>query len=61
VDETFDIGSDTGTPIDDQDYQNPFNFTGTIDKLTIAVRRPQLTPADIEKLKQGEMSAADAK
>jgi hypothetical protein len=61
VDETFDIGSDTGTPIDDQDYQNPFNFTGTIDKLTIAVRRPQLSPADIEKLKQGEMSAADAK
>jgi hypothetical protein len=34
-DETFDIGSDTGTPVDDQDYQVPFRFTGKIDKLTI--------------------------
>jgi hypothetical protein len=61
VDETFDIGSDTGSPIDDGDYQIPFNFTGTIDKLTIALDRPKLTPEDIEKLKQAEMSAADAK
>ncbi len=36
-DETFDIGSDTGTPVDDPDYQVPFAFTGKIDKLTIAV------------------------
>ncbi len=61
IDETFDIGADTGSPIDDQDYQVPFNFTGTIDKLTIAVDHPQLTPADVQKLKQAEMSAADAK
>ena len=60
IDETFDIGADTGSPIDDQDYQVPFNFTGKIDKLTIAVERPQLTPADIQKLKQAEASAADA-
>jgi arylsulfatase len=26
-DETFDIGSDTGTPVDDRDYQVPFRFT----------------------------------
>lgn len=61
VDETFDIGSDTGSSIDDGDYQVPFNFTGTIDKLIIAVDRPKLTPADVEKLKQAEMSAQDAK
>jgi arylsulfatase len=60
IDETFDIGADTGSPIDDQDYQVPFSFTGKIDKLTIAVERPQLTPADIQKLKQAEASAADA-
>jgi arylsulfatase len=36
-DETFDIGSDTGTPVDDADYQVPFAFTGKIDKLTIAL------------------------
>jgi arylsulfatase A-like enzyme len=61
IDETFDIGSDTGSPVDDQDYQIPFTFTGTIDKLTIAVEKPQLTPADIQKLKEAEMSAQDAK
>lgn len=61
IEETFDIGADTGSPIDDQDYQVPFNFTGKIDKLTISLDRPQLTPADIQKLKQAEMSAADAK
>jgi hypothetical protein len=58
--ETFDIGADTGTPVDGRDYQVPFKFTGKIDRLTIAVERPQLTPADIQKLKQGEASAADA-
>jgi arylsulfatase A-like enzyme len=61
VDETFDVGSDTGSSIDDQDYKVPFNFTGTINKLTITLEPPQLTPADIQKLKEAEMSAADGK
>jgi arylsulfatase A-like enzyme len=33
-DETFDIGVDTRTPVNDKDYQVPFPFTGKIDKLT---------------------------
>ena len=53
-DENFDIGADTGTPVDDQDYQVPFDFNGTIDKLTLTINRPQLTPADIEKLKAAQ-------
>jgi arylsulfatase len=61
IDETFDIGSDTGSPIDDNDYQIPFNFTGKINRLTIAVDRPKLTPKDIQKLKEAEAAAADAK
>ena len=60
-DETFDIGSDTGTPVDDRDYQVPFKFTGKIDKLTIAVAPPVLTPADVKKLQEAAASAADAK
>ena len=60
-DETFDIGSDTGTPVDDQDYQVPFKFTGKIDKLTIAVAPPVLTPADVKKLQEAAAGAADAK
>ena len=53
-DENFDIGADTGTPVDDQDYQVPFDFNGTIKKLTLTINRPQLTPADIEKLKEAQ-------
>jgi arylsulfatase len=49
-DETFDVGADTGTPVDDKDYQVPFRFTGKLDKLTIKIERPKLTPEDIKKL-----------
>ncbi len=38
-DETFDIGSDTGTGVDDADYQIPFAFIGKIDKLTVSLAR----------------------
>ena len=34
-DETFNVGIDTGTPVDDKDYKVPFPFTGKIDKLTV--------------------------
>jgi arylsulfatase len=34
-DETFDVGVDTRTPVDDRDYQVPFRFTGKLDKLTM--------------------------
>lgn len=30
IDETFDVGLDTRTPVDDHDYQLPFRFTGKI-------------------------------
>jgi arylsulfatase len=51
-DETFDVGADTGTPVDDQDYQVPFAFTGTLAKLTISIDRPQLTAADEQLLRE---------
>jgi arylsulfatase len=34
-DETFDVGVDTRTPIDDHDYQVPFRFTGKLNRLTV--------------------------
>jgi len=49
-DENLDVGSDTGTPVDDRDYQVPFTFTGKINKITLTIDRPQLTPEDIKKL-----------
>jgi arylsulfatase len=51
-DETFDIGADTGTPVSDQDYQVPFELQATLEKLTIEIDRPQLSPADIQRLQQ---------
>ena len=49
-DESFDIGSDTLTGVNDADYKPPFAFTGKLNKLTLAVNRPQLSQADIAKL-----------
>jgi len=49
-DESFDIGSDTLTGVNDADYQPPFAFTGALEKLTIRVDRPELSPADVKKL-----------
>lgn len=48
-DENFDIGADTGTAVSD-DYQVPFQFTGKLNKLTLTIDRPTLSPADIKEL-----------
>jgi arylsulfatase len=53
-DENFDVGADTGTPVDDQDYQGPFRFTGKLNKLTLTIDRPKLTPEDVKKLQQAQ-------
>jgi arylsulfatase len=50
-DETFDVGADTGTPVDDRDYQVPFEFTGKLAKLTLSIDRPKLTPEDEKRLR----------
>ena len=52
-------GDDTGTPVNDEDYQVPFKFTGKIDKLMISVERSRLTAADEQRLLQAERSASD--
>ena len=53
-DETFDIGADTGTPVDDRDYQVPFKFTGKLDKIMLTIDRPKLSPEDIKKLETAQ-------
>ncbi|MGE5945694.1 MAG: arylsulfatase, partial [Betaproteobacteria bacterium] len=49
-DEAFDVGSDTLTGVNDADYQPPFALTAELNKLTIKVDRPKLSPEDIQKL-----------
>jgi arylsulfatase A-like enzyme len=58
-DESFDIGSDTLTGVNDADYRPPFPLTSKLDKLTIKIDRPQLTPEDIRKLEGAKKAAAD--
>ncbi len=40
-DESFDVGVDTRTGVDDKDYQPPFRFTGKLGKLTIKLAEPK--------------------
>lgn len=60
-DETFDIGSDTGTPVDDRDYEIPFALNAKLDRLTITLDPPRLTPEDQKKLADAMRAASDAK
>ena len=59
-DESFDIGSDTLTGVNDADYKPPFPLTAKLNKLTIKVDRPQLSPADIKKLEAAMKEKAKA-
>jgi len=49
-DEAFDVGSDTLTGVNDADYQPPFALTARLNKLTIRIDRPTLSPAEVAKL-----------
>ena len=53
-DESFDIGDDTLTGVNDADYQPPFPLTAKLNKLTIKIDRPQLSQEDIKKLEDAQ-------
>ena len=57
-DESFDVGSDSITGVNDADYKPPFPLTAKLNKLTIEIDRPQLSPADIKKLEAGMKKVA---
>jgi len=58
IDETFDVGVDTRTPVNN-DYQVPFRFTGKIDKLTFNLGEEQLTDADRKAIAEKLARAKD--
>ncbi len=60
-DEAFDVGSDTLTGVNDADYRPPFALTAKLDKLTIRIDRPQLSPADVKRLEAAMQAAAKAR
>jgi arylsulfatase A-like enzyme len=57
-DESFDIGSDTLTGVNDADYKPPFALTAKLNKLTLKLDRPQLSPADVKKLEAAMLEKA---
>ena len=59
ADETFDVGVDTRTGVDDRDYQVPLRFTGKLDKLTIKLGLPQLAAADHKVIQEAVAKAKD--
>ena len=56
IDETFDVGNDTRTGVND-DYKLPFHFTGTINKLTFKLGPSQLLPSDQKAAEDAAKSA----
>jgi arylsulfatase len=59
ADETFDVGVDTRTGVNDKDYQVPFAFNGKINKLTVKLGPPQLMPAEQKKVAAAAAKARD--
>jgi hypothetical protein len=58
-DESFDVGSDTRSGVNDDDYQVPFAFTGKIDKLTFNMGHPQMMAGDTKAAKEAFANAND--
>ena len=59
MDETFDVGLDLRTPVDDRDYQVPFRFTGKLNKLTIKLGKEELAEAERKVMNDHLIRARD--
>ena len=60
LDETFDVGLDTGTPvIEDYEPMMPFKFTGTLNKIVIELGKSGLTAADAPAIKEANERLAE--
>ena len=61
LDETFDIGEDTGTPvIEDYADKMPFPFTGTLKKFVVVLEPEKLTDEERKRLLEEEAEASIA-
>jgi arylsulfatase len=59
LDETFDVGMDTGTPVvEDYVDKMPFKFTGTIGKVVIVPGKSGLAANDEKKLTESNRKVA---
>jgi len=53
LDETLDIGEDTGTPVS-EDYHVPFKFTGKLNRVLVRLTDSPLTPEDEEQIRRAK-------
>src|SRR5215831_18823574 len=59
LDETFDVGSDMGTPVvEDYVDKMPFAFTGTLKKFVVVLEPENLTPEERKRLLEEEARAS---
>jgi arylsulfatase A-like enzyme len=57
--ESFDVGVDTRTSVNENDYLVPFRFNGKIDKLTFKLGPDQIMPADRAAMEKANAAAHD--
>ena len=55
LDETWDVGEDTGTPVEFNIYDVPFKFNGELKKISVDLKQANLTADDEKKSKDAEM------
>jgi hypothetical protein len=59
LDETFDIGEDTGTPVvEDYADKMPFAFSGTLKKFVVVLEPQKLSPEERQRLQREEAQAS---
>ena len=58
LDETFDVGEDTGTPVS-EDYADkmPYSFTGTLKRFAVVLEPEQMSDEEKQRLRK-ELSKA---
>ena len=59
MEETFDVGVDTRTGLDDRDYKPPFRFNGKLSKVTFNLGPEVLTESDRKAMHQSIIKAKD--
>ncbi len=59
MDESFDVGVDTRTGVNDKDYRIPFRFNGKLNKLTFKVGPMQLTSDEQRTIQHARANARD--
>jgi arylsulfatase len=57
LDETLDIGEDTGTPVS-EDYHVPFKFTGKLNRVVVRLTDSPLSPEDEEQIRRAKAAVA---